>query len=176
MYNSAFYDALTELPNRRLFERTFNDTLRSAQRLEGQVGMLFIDLDHFKTINDDYGHQVGDHLLQLVAKRLCNVLGGNDFVARLSGDEFVVVLSYLGSVQALERIEARIHGAFSQPFNLHGVNIRVRCSIGHALFPQDGSSVKTLCAVADRRMYEEKVEHHRHAPQVVGQSVPAEAQ
>src|SRR3954466_5814797 len=140
--HQANYDALTGLPNRNLL----HDRLRQAvyaQRGARAMAVVFIDLDHFKFVNDSLGHGTGDKLLRGMADRLRGVLREGDTVARLGGDEFVVILNDQGSEEVIFRGMQRIMGEICQPMTIDGKELYLTCSAGISLYPQDGPDVDT---------------------------------
>jgi diguanylate cyclase (GGDEF)-like protein len=156
-YELASHDALTGLPNRRLFMEMSHTHLTRAKRSRKHFGLLYVDLDRFKSINDSLGHHVGDLLLQTVASRLQAALRESDVIARMGGDEFTVMLSELDSVTDIVNVATKIIELISRPCtNLDGNDIQVSPSIGIAIFPQDGHNVETLCQHADAAMYQSK--------------------
>lgn len=156
-YELASHDALTGLPNRRLFMEMSRTHLTRAKRSRKHFGLLYVDLDRFKSINDTLGHHVGDILLQTVATRLKSALRESDVIARMGGDEFTVMLNELDSVADMVNVASKIIELISRPCtNLDGHDIQVSPSIGIAVFPQDGHNVETLCQNADAAMYQSK--------------------
>ena len=149
----AHYDALTGLPNRILFQDRVTQAIAQAHRNDCRLALLFVDLDYFKHINDSLGHQVGDHLLQLVASCLQQCLREGDTVARLGGDEFVVslILNDAGDDAAL--VAQKILTTLDQPFVVAHHELHVSGSIGIGLYPDDGIDVDTLMRAADAAMY-----------------------
>jgi len=174
----AYYDPLTSLPNRRSFNEQLNRILKRSQRHKTSSALMFIDLDHFKRINDSIGHARGDSLLVEIAKRLTAELREDDAInyftdnsaedddtnqssteiARLGGDEFTVVLSDVSDLVDIERVAKRILDSLSQPIALQSHNPVVTPSIGIALYPQDGADPDTLIRNADTAMYVAKAE------------------
>src|SRR3979411_933370 len=153
--HQANYDALTGLPNRNLL----HDRMKQAvygQRTPRAMAVGFIDLDHFKFVNDSLGHGTGDQLLRGMADRLRDVLREGDTVARLGGDEFVVILNDQGSEEVIFRTMQRITSEISQPMMIDGKELCVTCSAGISLYPQDGPDVDTLLKNADAAMYRAK--------------------
>ena len=151
----ANYDALTGLPNRNLLR----DRLRLAlfgQRMPRALAVVFIDLDHFKFVNDSLGHSVGDKLLKAMAERLRLMLRDGDTVARLGGDEFVLVLNDPSSEDVIYRAMQRISVGVAEPIEIDGKELVVTCSAGISLCPQDGPDVDTLLKNADAAMYRAK--------------------
>ncbi|QTF10804.1 EAL domain-containing protein [Brenneria izadpanahii] len=151
----AFFDALTGLPNRNLLLAQADKTIDEVEREGAPLAVLFIDLDHFKAINDAYGHAAGDELLRTIADRLRQSSRTSDIVGRLSGDEFVIVLPYCGEEQVSEVLE-KLRGAISQPFQLAGITVTPQSSIGISLYPNDGRDMTTLLLHADLAMYQAK--------------------
>jgi diguanylate cyclase (GGDEF)-like protein len=149
----AHYDTLTHLPNRFLFQETLALTLQRAGNLGERVGLLFIDLDHFKVVNDSLGHATGDVLLVLVAERLKSALRGSDVVSRLGGDEFTVIIDNVAGHAHLRHIADKLTVAISQPIELKDVTLSAPASIGIALYPDDASDAETLLRNADTAMY-----------------------
>ncbi len=152
----ANFDALTGLPNRSLFADRLAHSLRSARRENWLVALLFIDLDHFKSINDTLGHVVGDNLLQQVAKRLRSCVRESDTVARFGGDEFVVLLDDIKKASIAAKTAKKIIAALQVPFDLDGREGYIGASIGITLFPTDGQDGDTLLRNADMAMYRAK--------------------
>lgn len=172
----AYYDPLTSLPNRRSFNEQLSRLLKRSQRHNTSAALLFIDLDHFKRINDSIGHARGDSLLVEIAKRLTMELREEDAInyfsdvsaedgsegateiARLGGDEFTVVLSDVTDIADIEKVARRILNSLSEPIALQSHNPVVTPSIGIALYPQDGKDPETLIRNADTAMYVAKAE------------------
>ena len=149
----AHHDILTHLPNRALLMDRLQVLLASARRQNNLVGVLFIDLDNFKTVNDSLGHYAGDELLKRVAGRLQACLRGADMVGRLGGDEFVVVVTDLATAEDIAPVAEKIAEAISEPFSLEDQVLSVSCSIGISVFPKDGETPDTLIRNADAAMY-----------------------
>lgn len=156
MLHMAQHDALTGLPNRTLFRDRLSQAIAYARRGGHQVAVLFIDLDHFKDINDSLGHQVGDHLLRMTAERLQHCLREGDTIARLGGDEFVVSLPVLADSTAAMTIAGKILEALREPFLVDTHELHVGGSIGISLYPIDGEDTDTLMRAADTAMYHAK--------------------
>jgi len=160
LQHMAQYDQLTQVPNRELLRERFKAALAVARSASGRMALLYIDLDRFKQVNDTYGHGVGDMLLQTVANRLKGCIRDSDTVARIGGDEFVVLLH---SIQALEdayRVQEKIRHALSQPLRLDGHYLSIEPSIGVACFPDHGVEDVALFRHADEAMY--AVKRHNH--------------
>jgi predicted signal transduction protein with EAL and GGDEF domain/DNA-binding response OmpR family regulator len=173
----AFFDSVTGLPNRAFLKQLLNQAISSAKRLNRHLAVLFLDLDHFKRINDTLGHDAGDMLLQGVSKRLqsslrCNgdrggpnfeikdesgfTTMGTDAVTRLGGDEFVILLTELGNPENAAVIARRLGQILAEPYFVKGKEISVTSSIGIAVYPIDGGDVDTLLKNADAAMYDAK--------------------
>ena len=152
----AHHDLVTDLPNRELFHDRLQQAMREADRYERLVAVAFLDLDRFKTINDSLGHEVGDRLLQAVAERLSACVRAADTVARLSGDEFTVVLPDLGHVDDAARVVGKIVDNFRHPFHVSGMELYVSASIGITMYPFDDTDIKGLLRNADVAMYRAK--------------------
>ncbi|WP_298212350.1 diguanylate cyclase [Acidovorax sp.] len=149
----AQYDALTHLPNRRLFLDRLKTALARARRDQRLLSLLFIDLDRFKDVNDTLGHAMGDLLLQRVAQRLIECVRGSDTVARLGGDEFVVLLESGQARDHATAVADKILAAFGQPFDLDGQSLTIQPSIGVAIYPEHGDEEHHLLGHADEAMY-----------------------
>ena len=149
----AHHDILTHLPNRAMLLERLQIMLNVAKRQGTQVGVLFIDLDNFKTINDSLGHYAGDQLLKRLAQRLQACLRSVDLVGRLGGDEFLVIISELERTEDVIPIAEKIAECISEPFALEGQTLGVSGSIGISMYPQDGESTDTLIRNADAAMY-----------------------
>lgn len=152
----AQHDPLTGLANRRKFQERLDHALAQARRVPQTVSVLFIDLDRFKIINDHHGHEVGDVVLQTVARRLLAVLREVDTVARIGGDEFVALLGAPANPEQLEAIARKLLQVLGEPMSLEGLNLDLGCSIGIASYPDHASTATDLLAAADHAMYEAK--------------------
>jgi diguanylate cyclase (GGDEF)-like protein/PAS domain S-box-containing protein len=156
--HQSFHDALTGLPNRLLLEDRMKQATACLGRQKAPVAVLFIDLDSFKDINDTLGHAAGDRLLQEVAERLGKCVREGDTVARLSGDEFVVLLAGMREVEDAALVAEKIVWTVSEPCQIAGKELRVSPSIGIAVFPDDGQNMDELLRNADTAMYHAKQE------------------
>ena len=152
----AYYDALTGLPNRRLLEDRLEHAIRHAHRKQQMLAVMFIDLDHFKTVNDTHGHAVGDQLLTELARRLRSCLREDDTLARLGGDEFIVLLPELDNVDHACRVASRLIEVNARPYRHGDTLLPIGSSIGISLYPIDGENAETLMQAADEAMYQAK--------------------
>lgn len=152
----AFHDPLTQLPNRRLFHDRLEQELTRAGRSSLNLALLFIDLDHFKEINDTLGHDMGDILLKEAAFRLGGCLRASDTVARQGGDEFTVILPDLHDTESVEHVVQALLYKMSQPFQLKDQTAYITASIGIAFFPEDAADATQLMKSADQAMYTAK--------------------
>lgn len=153
----AHYDVLTELPNRALFADRFNQAILHSKRNQKLLAVCFIDLDNFKPVNDNYGHETGDLLLVEVANRLLDSVRGEDTVSRLGGDEFALLLNDIGSQKECMRMLDRILHKLENPFVINGFSHYISASIGATLYPSDDEDVDTLLRHADQAMYQAKL-------------------
>jgi diguanylate cyclase (GGDEF)-like protein len=159
MEHLALHDALTGLPNRALLADRFEHALRCAERSGTSVGLLLLDLDRFKEVNDTFGHHYGDELLCQIGPRLAGVLRGADTVARLGGDEFAVLVPDLHQVGDATTLAMSLLAALSIPFNVEGVDMDVEASIGVVISGEHGQDAVTLMQHADIAMYVAKEQH-----------------
>jgi diguanylate cyclase (GGDEF)-like protein/PAS domain S-box-containing protein len=154
----AYHDVLTHLPNRKLFTDRLRHGLMRAKRNNKTVAVMFIDVDHFKTINDTLGHTAGDELLLEMARRLRECVRDDDTVARLGGDEFTIILSELRHPEDAVGVAQKILAAVQEPLTIGAMPIVVSASIGIALYPEDGHDPESLLRNADSAMYRAKEE------------------
>ncbi len=152
----AHHDVLTGLPNRALLNDRLNQVLAISERSGEIAALLFLDLDHFKHVNDTWGHAAGDHLLQSVAARLTGCLRAEDTVARLGGDEFVVLLPSLHAADDVAGVAQKIAALLAEPIAIGGHTMSVTASVGISLFPFDGRDAASLMSNADAAMYRSK--------------------
>ncbi|MCG8482921.1 MAG: EAL domain-containing protein, partial [Clostridia bacterium] len=148
----ALKDRLTNLPNRRFIKQQLTSDIKTASKNSNKVGILFIDLDKFKLVNDTLGHSIGDHLLKKAAIRLNSVVIKENAIGRLGGDEFIVVLNDVTALEEIETVAKRILDLFREPFILREKQIHNTCSIGISIFPENGQDVETLFKNADIAM------------------------
>lgn len=153
----AFNDELTGLPNRVAFNKKLTATMKLSEKFASKVAMIIVDLDHFKDINDSYGHPVGDSLICEVVLRLQDVLGGDEYLARIGGDEFALILDNVRSHEAALRYSKRIQKVMDEPIYLmEGPVVNSRVSMGVAIYPDDGEDAVTLIKAADLAMHQAK--------------------
>lgn len=153
----AYHDPLTDLPNRMLFADRLQQALASAKRDKTHLALLFIDLDKFKPVNDTYGHNMGDLLLKAVAQRIHDCLRESDTVARMGGDEFVVLLPLTKAEHDALEVAEKIRISLNQPFELAGYSLSISSSTGIAIYPEHGNEEKQLMKNADDAMYYAKL-------------------
>ena len=156
IHRLAHHDALTGLPNRYTLEARLAHSLDDARQYDSRVAVMFVDLDHFKTINDSLGHAVGDRLLIEVAQRLSGTVRESDTVARLGGDEFVIVMPDFASTTDISIAANRIIDSFADPLHVGAHEFHTSVSIGISVFPDDGESVEAVMRSADTAMYHAK--------------------
>lgn len=152
----ARHDPLTGLPNRRVFFERLEHALAAARRSAKPLAVLFVDLDHFKQLNDSLGHSIGDRVLQAVANLLRSATRESDTVARLGGDEFVILIEQLDDPGRVVAVLHKLHERFQLPMLLDGHEVQVQASMGVSLFPRDGDDIESLVQQADRAMYAAK--------------------
>jgi diguanylate cyclase (GGDEF)-like protein/PAS domain S-box-containing protein len=153
----ALHDVLTELPNRSLCIERLGTAMQQARKDHRRVGVVFIDLDRFKNINDSLGHHVGDALLRAVARRMVDAMRPGDTVSRLGGDEFVIILADVTDTdQVRDIVEQCLVPAIRRPYQLHGTELHVSCSAGIAMYPDDAQDIDSLMRQADVAMYQGK--------------------
>ncbi|MGZ4982048.1 MAG: bacteriohemerythrin [Methylobacter sp.] len=153
----AFYDPLTQMPNRRLLQERLKHDIEVDRREGKRMALLMLDLDRFKAVNDNWGHLAGDELLQQVAERITNRLRDVDMVARLGGDEFVVLLEDIAHAEDAARVATEIITVLSKPFQLsQSSNVQIGASIGISLYPEHGASYEMLMDHADAALYQAK--------------------
>ncbi|MGA2992373.1 MAG: EAL domain-containing protein, partial [Candidatus Korobacteraceae bacterium] len=156
LFHRAHHDSLTQLPNRRLCEERTGEAIARARRHQRKVGMLCIDLDEFKQVNDLHGHEAGDFLLQTIAVRLIGRLRATDTLARLGGDEFLVVVDDIREGEDLEKVAESLRTTIAEPVRFKNALLRITASIGGALYPNDGKTTEELKQHADHAMYRAK--------------------
>jgi diguanylate cyclase (GGDEF)-like protein/PAS domain S-box-containing protein len=171
----AYHDALTGLPNRLLLDDRLSQAIAHAGRLGNMIGVLFFDLDNFKSVNDSLGHPIGDLLLKKVVERLGQRLRMSDSIARMGGDEFVVVLTDIAAPEDVAHAAGVFLDAFSKPFQLDGQEIYTSASVGISLYPMDGASTATLLKNADIAMYQAK-KHGRNSFQFFTEEINRRAE
>lgn len=159
----ANHDTLTGLVNRERFAERVHAAIAEAQRLGERVAILFLDLNHFKQINDEHGHAVGDTALKAAAQRMRRCLRSDDMVARLGGDEFAALIPNAPEDASLERILGKLAKAIALPLNVGSCCLRIGCSVGMAIYPDHAADPASLLAHADEQMYQRKRQAHAAA-------------
>ncbi|RKQ60890.1 diguanylate cyclase with PAS/PAC and GAF sensors [Vogesella indigofera] len=170
----AQYDELTGLPNRGLLFDRLHTALARARREQGRLALLYLDLDKFKQVNDTHGHAVGDQLLHAVARRLQQCVREADTVARIGGDEFVVLLESLQQPEHALPTADKLRGALDQPLTIDGHSLRILPSIGIALYPEHGDTAQALLRHADDAMYQVKKGGEPYLPLPQDHSLPGD--
>jgi len=150
------FDLLTDVPNRFSLEKFMEEQIETAHQSAGIFGLLYVDLDKFKQVNDVYGHHIGDQYLQEAARRMKHQLRPGDLLARLGGDEFAALAPHVRSRAEVEEIALRLERCFAEPFHLQGQIVLGSASIGIAVYPEDGATGDSLLTAADGSMYEAK--------------------
>jgi diguanylate cyclase (GGDEF)-like protein len=169
IFRLAYYDALTDLPNRKSFEEKLRQEIASYHRTQEKFALLFLDLDNFKRINDNFGHRVGDQVLKTVAKRLSHVIRETDVigrntveelrrVARLGGDEFTLLLSKILQPEDAAEVAQRLIDSIGRPLLVDEHEFQITTSVGIAVCPDHGADIETLVQNADMAMYEAKLQ------------------
>jgi diguanylate cyclase (GGDEF)-like protein/PAS domain S-box-containing protein len=154
----ATHDALTDLPNRFLMMDRLHQLVGRAKRSGAAVALLFLDVDHFKDVNDSYGHEFGDLLLRAVARRLTESVRQSDIVSRIGGDEFVIILETIRQASDADTVALKVLDAVARPLTLERHRLKVTVSIGLSLYPENGEEPDTLLRAADSAMYRAKKE------------------
>ena len=156
MRSMAMHDSLTGLPNRTMMSSMMSHSIKSTKRQQELMAIMFIDLDNFKTINDNYGHKEGDNVLIETAKRLKNVLREEDIVYRFGGDEFIVTLEHIKNSEDIAKVARKLNQSLQIPYQTNDYTFYISCSIGIAIYPNDASNVDELIKNADAAMYQAK--------------------
>jgi diguanylate cyclase (GGDEF)-like protein len=176
MTHQAEHDALTGLPNRTLLGERLSQSIALAQRHGKRVALMYLDVDHFKQINDTLGHAIGDRLLQLVARRLQACVRLSDTVCRQGGDEFVILLAEVETVHDAALAARKLIEAMLEPHLIDGEMLQVTLSIGVSLYPDDGRDAETVVKHADTAMYYAKRggrnNYRMFSPEMKGRAVP----
>lgn len=153
----ANYDSITGLANRRYFMATTEKYIKKAAENHNTFALMFIDLDHFKQVNDQYSHNTGDELLKIYAKKISSLIKATDMASRVGGDEFVLLIKDVNETQ-IKEIANRILGKFTEPIMIDGNQCNVGASIGISMYPENGSTIDELISKSDEAMYSVKQE------------------
>ena len=156
LHHQATHDALTRLPNRNVLLDRLSQAIAYAKCHDEQCAVCFIDLDRFKWINDSFGHDVGDELLKIVAQRMAACLRESDMIARIGGDEFILLLRNLVDAESVSHIVDRVAGCLTEPLQLAGRLLTITCSMGYSVYPRDGRTATELLRFADMAMFHAK--------------------
>lgn len=156
IWHQANFDFLTNLPNRMMFHNRLQEEIKKTDRSNLPLGLLYLDLDNFKQINDQLGHATGDELIKQVALRVSSCIRSVDTTARIGGDEFTVIMGELTDLTAIENASYKILNRLEQPFNINQQNIYITASIGITVYPNDSHKIEDLLMFADQAMYEAK--------------------
>ena len=154
--NLAYHDSLTGLPSRTLFNDRFNMAIADSKRNNRKTALIMLDLDHFKYINDNFGHAAGDEVLKEVSAKLTGILRQTDTVCRMGGDEFALLIPEIKAKEMIDEVAQRILEVIGKPFTVHSVEETISGSLGIAIYPDDGETLETLIKHADMAMYEVK--------------------
>ena len=156
IWHQANFDFLTNLPNRMMFHNRLQEEIKKTDRSNLPLGLLYLDLDNFKQINDQLGHAAGDELIKEVAQRMSTCVRSVDTTARIGGDEFTIIMGELTDITAVENASHKILSRLEEPFNINNQNIYITASIGITIYPNDSKQIKDLLMFADQAMYEAK--------------------
>ncbi len=158
LYDQVHHDALTGLPNRTFFNDRLNHSIEKAKQNKIKLALFFIDLDHFKQINDSLGHPIGDKMLIIVTKRLKMVIGQEDTLSRLGGDEFIIIVEDVKTIENTILLAQKFLKVFAESITIEGNTFYISCSIGISFYPQDDTNAHNLIKYADAAMYKAKEE------------------
>lgn len=158
----AYHDPLTGLINRRMFTEHVKKAIDKAKTSREKIAIMYFDIDKFKSINDTYGHDIGDQLLQEFANRIKSCIRKNDVPCRVGGDEFIVLLKDIKEEKEIEDIAQRLIAAFQESYRMNQLNLQVTSSIGISVFPKDGLNIQTLIYHADKALYRAKENRNQY--------------
>ena len=167
IWRQANYDHLTNLPNRKLFNELLENQLRLSKRSQALFALLYVDLDMFKQVNDNFGHEYGDLLLEKAAYRLCSAIRESDIVSRIGGDEFTIILTNIREISDVQKIVNNINESMKHPFELRDIVVNISASVGVAIYPDHGENSEKLMRHSDKRMYESKTKKLKKSEQFV---------
>jgi len=157
MHYRSFYDHLTRIPNRFMFQQMLSRTIKTAKQTHSSFSLLFVDMDNLKIINDTFGHKVGDYMIKYFVNNIKETIGPNDFLARIGGDEFAIIIETENNKELLSKIAQKIIAAAAKKTYFKGQPIGVTCSIGISIYPDDTEYADELVEFADKAMYDVKV-------------------
>lgn len=152
----AYHDSLTDLPNRRMFEKKLEELLTVARACRQKLAVMYLDMDRFKYVNDSLGHKIGDQLLNMISGRLQHCVRQNDFIARMGGDEFTIVLPDIQSTESAVNVARRIIETLNEPFIIEDYELYITTSVGISMYPNDGEDSESLMKFADSALYRAK--------------------
>jgi len=158
LYHLAHYDSLCDLPNRMLFYDRLRQAISRSKRSNQRIAVMFMDLDGFKQVNDEYGHSIGDELLQQVSKRIVSMLRETDTIARIGGDEFTLIINDIDNIDSINAIAEKVLSTVKESYTLHEYAFDISASIGISLLPDNSDDMNTLVKQADIAMYKAKKE------------------
>lgn len=156
MKQMAYFDSLTELPNRNSFLKQLENEIKLSRKKQTLLAVMFLDLDKFKEVNDNFGHYTGDKLLWQVAKRVKRTISSKDLIARFGGDEFTILIRNITHEKQVENLARDIIEVFKEPVYIEGIYVDIKTSIGISFFPKDGDTSQELIKKADKAMYDAK--------------------
>lgn len=156
IWHQANFDSLTGIANRSMMQDRLKNAVEQARRAQGKVALLYIDLNDFKPVNDRLGHEAGDEVLRVVARRIESLVRQSDTVARVGGDEFVVILNQVDARASVDRVAEKVAHEIAQPMEISGTPVTIGAAIGIALFPEDADTPASLLGKADQAMYQSK--------------------
>jgi diguanylate cyclase (GGDEF)-like protein len=156
LYQHSHYDHLTRMPNRLLFRKRLEEAMEGARQAHSEIALFYIDLDNLKQVNDQHGHQVGDHAIKMIINNIHDVIDSKDLFARIGGDEFALIVETVDHYDNLMALAEKVLLAAALPVYYNGVPLKLSCSIGVSRYPRDAVEMKELIHIADNAMYQAK--------------------